>query len=316
MVMASEERNASTVIDTITERILQRILAHRGAPADMPVGAVHRDNIRAAVSAGEPVVLVLPAFPAKSPNRDKTTGALPDLGEVVGLKRLNATCEDISAFYAPGAQAVICSDGRLFSDLVQVSDDEISAYRDEIERIILGHDLQHLSTFHLEDQLPTLSFDGMRAALVERYGRSIDEVKEHVRASRSARSMFNGVHRFLFEDEVVLHPEVSRSKARKRTKERVYGIIQRSNAWGRFIAAMFPGAVRLSIHPQGPASAKIAFQLVHCPNYWITPWHASPLWDGEKVTLVKSAEAREMGATRYLYEGRYAYFSAVGPIPA
>ena len=37
-------------------------------------------RVREAVTAGEPIRLVLPAFPAKSANPQKTLGPLPDLG--------------------------------------------------------------------------------------------------------------------------------------------------------------------------------------------------------------------------------------------
>ncbi len=83
--------------------------------------AVHHAKLLPAVAARRPLELILPAFPAKSSNRAKTLGDLPDLGEQLGLARLQELCDEIRAVYAPGASVTICSDGRVFSDLVGVS---------------------------------------------------------------------------------------------------------------------------------------------------------------------------------------------------
>ena len=64
----------------------------------------------------EPVQMVLPAFPFKSPNRrDKTLGSLPDLGEELALMHLNGLCESIAEIYEQGANVVITSDGLVYN---------------------------------------------------------------------------------------------------------------------------------------------------------------------------------------------------------
>jgi len=64
----------------------------------------------------EPVQMVLPAFPFKSPNRkDKTLGSLPDLGEELALMHLNGLCESIAELYKHGANVVITSDGLVYN---------------------------------------------------------------------------------------------------------------------------------------------------------------------------------------------------------
>ena len=68
------------------------------------------------VSKSEPVMMVLPAFPFKSPNRrDKTLGSLPDLGEEVALMHLNGLCSSIAEIYKHGANVVITSDGLVYN---------------------------------------------------------------------------------------------------------------------------------------------------------------------------------------------------------
>lgn len=68
------------------------------------------------IVANEIIPMVLPAFPMKSNNRmDKVLGALPDLGEELGLARLNNLCSDIKAVYPPGALVVIVTDGLCYN---------------------------------------------------------------------------------------------------------------------------------------------------------------------------------------------------------
>lgn len=64
----------------------------------------------------EPVRLLLPGFPFKSPNtKDKVLGVLPDLGEELALKHLDGLCEKIKATYKHGAECHVTSDGLVYN---------------------------------------------------------------------------------------------------------------------------------------------------------------------------------------------------------
>jgi pyoverdine/dityrosine biosynthesis protein Dit1 len=66
----------------------------------------------------EPVRMVLPAFPFKSPNsQDKVMGILPDLGEELALQHLNALCQNVAKVYEPGAEVHITSDGLVYNGM-------------------------------------------------------------------------------------------------------------------------------------------------------------------------------------------------------
>ena len=72
--------------------------------------------VRTHVDKGDTIPLVLPAFPWKSVNKvEKVIGALPDLGEELGLARLNSLCLDIKEIYEPGAFVLITSDGLVYN---------------------------------------------------------------------------------------------------------------------------------------------------------------------------------------------------------
>jgi hypothetical protein len=68
------------------------------------------------VNRGEPIRMILPAFPFKSPNaRDKVLGSMPDFGEELALAHLNGLCENIAQVYEPGADVYISSDGLVYN---------------------------------------------------------------------------------------------------------------------------------------------------------------------------------------------------------
>jgi hypothetical protein len=69
-----------------------------------------------AVKGKQPVRMVLPAFPFKSPNtKSKVLGTLPDKAEDVALAHLNGMCAAIQAVYPFGVKLVIVSDGIVYN---------------------------------------------------------------------------------------------------------------------------------------------------------------------------------------------------------
>ncbi len=298
--------------DAEAGRILDIILTMRnetspGAAAEG--GAYNRRKIARAMRLGGPIKLLLPAFPAKSSNPEKTLGSLPDYGEVLALKRLDGLCRRIGEAYAPGARLMICSDGRVFSDLVSVSDEAVSRYGQGIARIIADYGLERLSTFDLEDAFPDCAgYEELRARLVSECAEPVSAVRERTLRDPASLQLFNGIHRFLFEDMLVLQPGLSRNKARLAAKELAYAVISRSNAWSGLVERRFPDAVRLSIHPQPAESRKIGVRLLPSASAWRTPWHSALLFDGKDHSLVRRREAEEMRAVLVQADGRYPYY--------
>lgn len=252
---------------------------------------------------------VLPAFPAKSPNRQKTLGPMPDFAEVLGLKRLNDLCRDRGT-----AELTICSDGRVFSDLVLVEDTLVEGYAQNIRAIIAAEGFERLRTLHLEDVFPGQTYDEMRARLVGEYAESLEEIHGKVKTTDEYRLLFNGIHRFLFEDRLVLFPEKSRNRVREESKTLAYEVIQRSQAWSRLVEERFPTATRLSIHPQIRGSRKIPVQLVPSPDPWATPWHNVALRDQNGYRLAKRSVAESLGARVAIAGGKYPYYDLTAEV--
>lgn len=252
----------------------------------------------------EKLIFILPAFPAKSPSPMKTSGVLPDLGEVLALRNLNAMCGEISGTYAPGAEVIICSDGRVFSDVVAVPDEHITAYAEAIDDIIREFHLSHLRTFSMDELLPELKGDELRNELLNRFAMSDHEVREKARFNPS---LFNGLHRFMVEDQLGLS-DLSKNQLSKQMKEKTYELMKRSDAWSALLEEKFGDVLRLSIHPYPPEHEKFGVKLVAASSGWATPWHNVTVQTERGFELMHKARALELGAVEKKLGGKYAYF--------
>ena len=147
--------------------------------------APHLDKIKTAVVTLQPVTFVLPAFPGKSPNPAKVLGPLPDMGEQRALQFLDGLCRRIRRLYKPGARIILCSDGRVFSDVVGMVEADVTAYQHELDRMIEDLGLEYISTFNLDELRVGDDFDQIRKDLMDEYGQPLETLKEKV--SRGGR---------------------------------------------------------------------------------------------------------------------------------
>ncbi|PWN52269.1 hypothetical protein IE53DRAFT_385314 [Violaceomyces palustris] len=125
------------------------------------------------VSRDLPLHMVLPAFPCKSANRNKTSGILPDKGEELAIRTLGGFAESVRRIYPPGCRIHIVSDGHVFSDLIGVDDSNVTLYTDELARLTRGVEQQGWSganiEFHsLQDLLPRLEDPKLARRISER----------------------------------------------------------------------------------------------------------------------------------------------------
>jgi pyoverdine/dityrosine biosynthesis protein Dit1 len=289
----------------------RRLLPGAGPCAAEPCPAclaLHLPKVKYFLRAGQPIHFVLPAFPAKSPSRRKTLGPLPDQAEELALRYLETVCAELRALHPPGVRITICSDGHVFSDLVGVTDEDVTRYGQEIAVLIRKLGCGSLDTFGMADLYEGVGFAGMRRHLVAEYAQPLEHVEERAHRFDHARALFNGIHRFLFEEQADLQPGRSRTQVRQECKGLAYQVIQRSDAWGRLLADCFPTALRLSIHPQHPHAEKIGILLGEADDAWLTPWHGVALHHPGGWTLVKREEAEARGARLVERDGRPSHF--------
>ncbi|MFN6526358.1 isocyanide synthase family protein [Nostoc sp. ChiSLP03a] len=308
---------AHTNTQAIGEQILQHIFHHRRLISHTePCGqkpcplclAPHMQKIQYFIEREKPIHFILPAFPAKSPNQKKVLSSLPDMGERVALQFLQSLCVQIRDIYAPGAEITICSDGRVFSDLVCVSDENVTTYGREIRNIINEINADAIALFNLEDVLMNLNFDQMREKIVLEYGESLENLRLLVKTDLNYRNLFNGIHRFLCEDYQALQPFKTRNQIKTECKELAYSVIQRSNAWSSLVAKQFPQALRFSIHPQPFHSEKIGIHMIKTLDQWGTPWHNAVVHDGNQFLLLKRSQAEKADASLIWHKDRPSHF--------
>lgn len=269
-----------------------------------------------AIKENRPITFVLPAFPGKSPNLAKVLGTLPDMAEQLSLMFLDGLCKRIKKTYAPGAKVILCSDGRVFSDVVGMNEEDVSAYQREINLMIERLSLTSISTFNLDDVYPEHDYTQMRHELMDKYGRSVDTLKTMVRAGamknskqdeKEAHRLYCGITRFLFEDALYPGQEKSRSAIQKESRARAYEVIRRSNAWSGLLERHFHNAIRLSIHPQVCGAKKLGIRLVDADS-WMTPWHGVAVEVNGRFQLLKRSEAEELGAKLVHRNNRPSHF--------
>ena len=283
--------------------------------------APHIQKIVSSIVRREPITFILPAFPGKSPNLAKVLGTLPDMAERRALEFLNQLGERIKRLYEPGAHLILCSDGRVFSDVIGMREEDVTDYQDELDRMIADVGTAHISTFNLDELSAGREFIQVRADLMGQYGQPLESLKDKVRrggnGSESAEDieahrMYCGITRFLFED--AMHPgqTASRTSIQKDCRIRSYEVIRRSNAWSELLAERFSGAVRLSIHPQVCGSAKIGIRLLGAER-WMTPWHGVAVETHEGFVLMKRWEAEKLAAQLVLdTTGRASHYRLMG----
>ncbi|WP_328610792.1 isocyanide synthase family protein [Amycolatopsis sp. NBC_00345] len=317
--MLSTTRSA----ERIAEDVLRLLLPHRRGPRtddtavsfdttafDTTAFAPQLGQLGGFIRAGLPILFTLPGFPCKSPNPAKVLGVLPDEGERLSLRFLNALCAQVQQLHPPGARLLICSDGHVFGDLIDVPDDHIDAYAAEIRAIIHRERLGNLTTFDLRDVFGELSCAEKRRRVDELYAPTLADLRAQVRGDEHTLRLYRGVTRFLFEDSAGF--EGSRSARQRSCRVRAYGVLRRSTAWGRLIAEHHPGSVRLSIHPQPAGSAKFGIRLLDTPDLWTTPWHSCVLRHRDGTAeLLPRARAEQLG-TVVRRDGRADHVAALG----
>lgn len=281
-----------------------------GEPCDLCF-APHLGRVQAFVDRKQPIHFVILAFPSKSPNPTKVLGALPDLAEWAAIEFLQSFCDQLSYYHPPGARITICSDGHVFAETVGISDEDATAYHAELEGIVAAQGATSINFFSLGDAFGSMPYPRMREKIERDHAEPVELIRKRVAdEDGNARQIFNGIHRFLFEDHAAIHLELSRNQLREETKSLAYAVIRRSNAWSRLIEARFPGAVRLSIHPQSPHAEKIGFHLLKTRDNWLTPWHGVALESSDGLILVKRFQAEQVKACLVWRHNRPSHYVA------
>lgn len=226
------------------------------------------------------------------------------------MKNLNDLCEEIFEFYKNEITIVICSDGRAFGDVVNVSDENIDIYGQGISKIIRDYNLSHLKFFRMDDLYPNLNPHQLREFLISEFAEDFEMIRNKVKTNENYQRLFNGMHRFLLE-EADFSTGLSKNQIERDAKIRTYELIRRSEAWTSLIEREFQNSLRLSIHPHSLKHEKFGISLVPSSSKWATPWHNVIVKIKDKFELMHKEQAEKLNAILKLQDGKYAYYEIV-----
>ncbi|KAK8199896.1 putative pyoverdine/dityrosine biosynthesis protein [Phyllosticta capitalensis] len=267
------------------------------------------------VEAKKPVVLVLPAFPFKSPNsKDKVLGVLPDKAEEVSLLHLQSLCNNIKDVYAPGAELWVVSDGIVYNDLLGVPDETVYVFGETLRK--MAKDLGCSSVkFARLSQMPALnknipvemleysdspSYERIaplvRQHLVSVFGDADHDVDKDIASNQDIKATYMGYLKYLSHDlkkgelesgEVSESsgsstassdsegPRTSRKSFKRHISRVAKSMIYRGKCYAACVQEWYPNAVRLSIHAANSAT-KIPISVIPSTDQRpITPWHST-----------------------------------------
>ena len=255
--------------------IIQRFSSPDQKDGRLPGRSHFLDIIRKQIDHDQPIKMVLPAFPFKSPNRkEKVLGALPDLGEELALGRLEGLCEEIEKVYPPGAEVTILSDGLVYNDIFGISDEDVWEYGQGLRRMAAVKS-PHIKFARLWDMLgrvpDTFGADKtyyhahagrIRGEIIAKYGDPSLDVRQLIEDDDDVRLTYCGYKKFLAKDlEHCVRPGTSvisqlDTKAlsknqfdRKIVAPTAKQTIKRGVPFAAAIEEHFGDDVRLSIHP-------------------------------------------------------------------
>ena len=246
------------------------------------------------------------------------------MGERCALQFLQQLCERIGRIYEPGAHVILASDGRVFSDVVGMRDEDVSAYRDELRAMIAEMGLDRISTFNLEELYEGATFEEMRSSMMAAFGQPLEVFQSAVRRAaqdpaasaedRELNRLYCGITRFLVEDAMFPGQTSSRNAIQKECRVRAYKVIQRSQAWSGLVEHSFPEAVRLSIHPHSCGAEKLGIHFIETAegDNWMTPWHSVAVeMEKGRFMLSRRTTAEALGARLVNCGGRPSHFTVV-----
>ncbi len=298
--------NRAAIVDGILS-ILEKVWKKPVGGESLASNVLLKRQIEAFAELQKPIQMVLPAFPCKSRNNArKVLGTLPDKGEEVALRNLDALCDGLSAVHPPGAELVIVSDGRVFADVVGVSDATVSLYQNELRQMIRS---RHLKWASLDDFIPIESHSEKRRILVNSFGRPLEEIRQLVLNVADKRLLYCGLTRFLCEDMGGITIGMSNNQLQKQCKANAMQMMQRNDAYSALVEKEFPGHLRLSIHPHLDPAKKLGINLVQERDEWKTPWHNVLVeWNDGHLELMKRWEAEDLGLRLIVSDGVPSHF--------
>lgn len=238
IIIGAEQQTSITGRLQVANRILDVLesyrLRHRDGTSDRNDEGRKRflPIVMRKVECFQPIHMVLPAFPFKSPNNDsKVLGTVPDKGEEIALAHLDGLCKSIEDIYNPGAQVTIASDGIVYNgnsqkaidkqtyetnakiDLLGVSDRDVWIYGQTLRNISESSGFNHIRFVPLRDLLGVLDLSepvseetyvaqaqNFRDKMSQLYTPAGFDIRQEISKNEDAAATYRGYIKFLSKD--------------------------------------------------------------------------------------------------------------------
>lgn len=240
-----------------------------------------------------PIEAVLPAFPCKSSNIHKVAGPTPDLGEELAILRIIDFVQLVNAIYPPGMQFFIVSDGHVFSDCINVDDDVVDTYTEQLKAVyervkpvgfdgILFRGLNDCFRSKTKDMVkPMLQDVGIdhylgtklddetevnRKILMYGCDDNADNLRSQISITGHPRLyLYRGFNKFMSDDLIHFQREnkLSGKKYKKLVSLVAFEMIRRNDAYSNLVELVFPFHLRLSIHAHPNCGPKFGIRLLN-----------------------------------------------------
>lgn len=278
----------------IVENILAVFESFRMAPTavdeyEAKGKQVLRERITPFVLSNQPIKFSMMGFPMKSPNnRDKVIGTLPDFAEQVTINTFKTFNQQVQAVYPPGILLAVVSDGYVFNDVMEVSDQTVQAYQEAAEDMVAGD--KSIKWYNIMD-----FYDGggslatAREKLIKHFGITLTELERRILMDTDTNYLYRGMIRFMNLD-LAIKDFTSNTQLQKASKIQAKEMMFRNEAYSKLVQTQFSDHIRLSMHQSVNNGTKYAFQLIKgTPDKIFTSaWHcALAIVDGEFETIHK-----------------------------
>ena len=309
---------AAAADEILIERIMDTIASYRiSGPQDRYEEGMKPkllETLRSFLANREPINMVVPAYPFKSPNHEfKVLGPNPDVGERMTLQHLNSIGARIQQVYAPGGHVTIISDGPCYNDLLGVSDKEVFEYARDLHRIAGNLGLTHLkftNIFDLADESSPITTDEFASRIGELKKRVFlsflplgYNFDEDIKKDHNALLTYRAYIKFLESDLAIIFREkgISRCAAKKQCSKIARGMIERGKAFSALLASKCPLHIRLSIHASDNSSKLSVALLPHkrYRSFPVTPWHNTPYMDVNNTSLSLGRKPTDSSSINY-----------------
>lgn len=239
----------------------------------------------------EQLQFLLPWFPCKSPNtKDKVLWHLPDKWEEIAIDRLQDFCEQVWTLHTPWAKITIASDGRVFNDIIGVSDQHVDHYKQELLCMVSK---PLINILWLEDLLWWMEKNDVRQIFDIQFCNSPEIIEQKIHHNDDIKKLFLWLKKFL-SDDMPSNKDISNSQRERIIKQKAKDVLRRSLWFDVLLSQILPNHIRLSVHPHSTSNGKFGFNLIsNTDNRW-TPRHNVVVESWSKILLMKKRDAEAM----------------------